>query len=127
MSVGYLPNAFDLINVRDLDLIAQATMHCSRLVVGVFTDDFAEQLLGRRPVVPMVERMALVAHIRGVDQVVEHDGSSLVVQPDVRIFSVAGDVALPGVGDTWLLQSTRETTSVTLREALQAVRRENVA
>jgi bifunctional ADP-heptose synthase (sugar kinase/adenylyltransferase) len=127
MSVGYLPNAFDLINVRDLDLIDQARMHCSRLVVGVFTDDYAEQLLGRRPVVPMVERMALVAHVRGVDQVVEHDQTSPVVQPDVRLFAVAGDVPLPGAGGTWLLQPTRETASVSLREALQAVRQENVA
>ena len=44
MSVGYLADSFDLINVRDLDLIAQARARCARLVVGVFTDEYVERV-----------------------------------------------------------------------------------
>lgn len=44
MSVGCLADSFDLINVGDLDLIAQAGARCSRLVVGVFTDEYTEKL-----------------------------------------------------------------------------------
>ena len=76
MSVGYLADSFDLINVRDLDLIAQARARCTRLVVGVFTDEHAEWLFGRRPVVPLSERMAVLRHVRGVDEVVAHDAGS---------------------------------------------------
>jgi len=126
MSVGYLPNMFDLINIRDLDLIDQAKLHCSRLVVGVFSDDFAERRLGRRPVVPTAERMALVAHVRGVDEVVLHDEESGTPAHDVS-FSVAGDGPLPEAGKTWVLRPRRETTSVILRTALQALEQENVA
>ena len=73
MSVGYLANSFDMINVRDLDLIAQARSRCSRLLVGVFTDDYIEQLFGRRPVVSLDERIPVVRHIGGVAGVFQHD------------------------------------------------------
>jgi glycerol-3-phosphate cytidylyltransferase len=73
MSVGYFADSFDMINVRDLDLIAQARERCSRLMLGVFTDDYAEQLFGRRPVVPLDERKAVLQHIGGVAEVLTHD------------------------------------------------------
>jgi len=127
MSVGYLPHSFDLLNVRDLDFIAQAKHLCSHLVVGVFSDDFVERLLGRRPVVPMNERMTLVSHVRGVDQVVVHDDETTAPDHDLS-FSVAGNVPLLGVGETWLLSPGRETSSAVLRAALQPVeQQQNVA
>ena len=107
MSVGYLPNVFDMLNVRDLALIAQARQHCSQLVVGVFSDDFAERLLGRRPVVPMAERVAMVSHVRGVDAVVVHDGVSPAPERDVAFF-VHGDVPFLGHGPTRMLRPRRE-------------------
>jgi hypothetical protein len=70
MSVGYFADSFDVLNVRDLDLIAHARELCSRLLVGVFTDDYVERLRGRRPVVPLDERMALMQHIGGAADVV---------------------------------------------------------
>ena len=125
MHVGYLPNAFDLLNVRDLDLIAQARQHCSRLVVGVFTDDYAARR-GRRPVVPLAERMALVAHVRGVDEVVVHDQERADVGVDTTVFGVIGETAVPSLAHQHLLVPLRETTSPLLREALHAAPRERV-
>lgn len=122
MTVGYLAGAFDLINVRDLDLIAQASQHCSTLVLGVFSDEFAERQYGRPPIVPLAERMALVSHVRGVQSVTVHDETTLSADPDVRSFTVAGDEPLHHVGHSWVLQSTRVSASVTLREALVPLR-----
>ena len=125
MDVGYLPNAFDLLNVRDLDLIAQARRHCSRLVVGVFSDDFAARQ-GRRPVVPLAERMALVAHVRGVDEVVVHDQERANVSVGTTVFGVIGETDVPSRAHQHLLVPLRETTSPLLREALHAAPRERV-
>jgi phosphopantetheine adenylyltransferase len=119
MSVGYLAQAFDLINVRDLDLIGQAADRCSRLVIGVYTDEYAEELYGRRPVIPLAERVTLVSHVRGVDEVVVHDEEIPV--GDVVTFTVADQ---PGSGaHTVVLEARRVTSSVRLREALEPVGR----
>jgi glycerol-3-phosphate cytidylyltransferase-like family protein len=127
MTNGYLANSFDLLNVRDLDLIAQARRYCSRLVVGVFSDDFAASLYGRPPVVPLAERLTLVSHVRGVNEAVVHDASTVVPDHDVTRFVVAGDVPLPFAGTSWLLQPMRSTASAALREALLLLTHQEVA
>jgi hypothetical protein len=89
---GYLARSFDLINVRDLDLIAQARQRCSRLVVGVHSDALVEQLTGRPPVVPLAERLAIVAHVRGVDEVRVHEADS---EPAVAVVFVETSGPVP--------------------------------
>jgi len=127
MSDGYLAGSFDLLNVRDLDLIAQARLYCSRLVVGVFSDDVVKSRSGRSPVVPLVERLTLVSHVRGVDEAVVHDDDAAPLGSDVIRFRVAGEPPPSAGDDFWLLHPRRVTTSTALREALQAARREEVA
>lgn len=126
MTVGYFANSFDLFNVRDVDLINQAQRECSELVLGVFSDDFATRILGRRPVVPLSERVLLVSHVRGVSKAVVHDD---VWRPssEAMIFSVAGDVPLPYLIESWMLTPRRETASKPLREALGRMPVEDVA
>ena len=128
MWVGYLADSFDLINVRDLDLIAQARARCSRLVVGVFTDDddYAEWLFGRRPVVPPSERIAVLRHVRGIDEVVAHHDGSDFGTPDGILF--AADDAPRDLADhaVWLTPG-RRSKSVVLRHALAAEDQEAVA
>jgi glycerol-3-phosphate cytidylyltransferase-like family protein len=126
MSTGYLANCFDLVNVRDLDLIEQARRFCSRLVLGVYSDDFAEHRTGRRPLVPVGERMALVSHLRGVDGVVEHGSDAVDLSAYPVVFAVVGDPA-PHFRTTTLLLPSRSTASPALREALEPVSREDVA
>jgi len=70
---GYLAGAFDLLNVGDLDAIRQALERCDQLVVGVYTDQYAEKISGRLPVVPFDERSELVRHVRGVADIAAHD------------------------------------------------------
>jgi hypothetical protein len=122
MALGYLANSFDLINVRDIDIIRQAGRYCSRLVLGVFSDEFAERQCGRPPIVPVDERVALVSHVRGVHQVLVHDGQAPPLTPGAIYFSVLGDPPLSLPAEPWLLQSTRHTASAVLRETLQPSR-----
>lgn len=126
MSVGYLTDSFDLINVRDLDLIAQARARSTRLVVGVFTDEYAEWLFGRRPVVPLSERMAVLQHVQGIDEVVAHDDGSAQGMADVVLFA-ADDTPRELADQAVWLTPRRRSESVVLRNALAAVDQEAVA
>lgn len=125
MTVGYLAGAFDLLNVRDLDLIAQARQRCSVLLVGVFSDDVAARH-GREPVVPLGERATLVSHVRGVDEVRVHDEDWLPCEVDIT-FAVAGEPLLPGGRSVWWLSPRRQTSSPVLQRALDRLPDEYVA
>lgn len=116
MSVGYLACAFDLLNVRDLDLINQASGLCDALVVGVFTDDFTQEHTGRRPVVPEGERLAIVERVRGVREAVLHQ--SWDSSPGEIVFADR-DVELPTVdAGVVILSARRDSRSTMLRGAL---------
>lgn len=67
---GYVPGAWDMFHVGHLNILRRAAEHCDRLVVGVVSDEALERMKGRRPIVPLEERMAIVEAIRMVDDVV---------------------------------------------------------
>ena len=115
--LGYLAGSFDLLNVAHLDVIGQARARCTRLVVGVLPDDEVEQLTGRPPVVPLAERVTLVGHVRGVDEVVEHDPERhRALRPDLT-FVVAGED--PGTDvEAVVLEPRRRSSSAVLLAAL---------
>jgi cytidyltransferase-like protein len=115
-----LAHAFDLINVGDLDLIAQARRHCSRLVVGVHSDELVTALTGRPPVVPLAERLALVSHVRGVAEALVHEAGSLPAEADAVIF-VERDSRDAERLPTIRLAATRFTESAALRNALEPI------
>ncbi|GAA3945084.1 adenylyltransferase/cytidyltransferase family protein [Actinomadura viridis] len=75
--VGYSPGVFDLFHVGHLDLLRRAGAECDRLVVGVLTDELAEGLWGARPVVPLIERMEIVGHVRQVAEAVPLETADL--------------------------------------------------
>ncbi len=115
MSTGYLARAFDLIDVRDLDLINQASSRCDSLVVGVYTDEYFERRFGRRPIVPEGERVALVEQLRGVARAVPHvDGTQQV--GELR-FATAddADTEVPSGADVVELAARRASSSDLLR------------
>lgn len=122
MVCGYLACSFDLLNVADLDVIDQARQKCDRLIVGVYSDSYAERVNGRSPVVPAAERLELVSHVRGVDGTRLHDEQ----EPGDRlgfdvVFAVVGST-LPDVeGGAILIAPGRTTSSLTLQQALACV------
>lgn len=67
--VGYAPGAYDLFHVGHLNILRQARARCDRLIAGVVSDEMCELTKGRRPVIPLEERMEIVEHIAFVDAV----------------------------------------------------------
>lgn len=63
---GYVFGIFDLLTMDHLDRLDQASDRCARLVVGVAADDLIERCGGPAPIVPEVERLEIVAALRGV-------------------------------------------------------------
>lgn len=76
--IGYLTGVFDLFHVGHLELLELARGECDQLVVGVLTDEWAEDAWGARPFVPLVERAQILEQLRCVDEVVPVDG----IDPD---------------------------------------------
>ena len=70
MITGYVPGGFDMLHVGHLNILTEAAKRCDRLIAGVATDESLERMKGRGPIVPMAERMAMVAALRMVDSVV---------------------------------------------------------
>ncbi|WP_375426348.1 adenylyltransferase/cytidyltransferase family protein [uncultured Friedmanniella sp.] len=123
MVVGYLLGTFDMLNIADLDVIAQARSRSSRLVLGVHTDEAARLLAGLPPVVPLEERLTLLRHVRGVDEVVVHEQTEAAASA-AAVFTVRADDGGP---DAELLTPRRVSTSAVLRRALEPGAAEDVA
>ena len=70
MITGYVPGGFDMLHVGHLNILTEAAKRCDRLIAGVATDESLERMKGRGPIVPLAERMAMVAALRMVDSVV---------------------------------------------------------
>lgn len=121
---GYLGAAFDLLNVGDLDLIEQAAARCDYLVIGVFSDELVEERFGRGPVVPVDERIRLVAGLRHVDEAQLHAGWP---QCHGTAFARREDADLVDPHTAVILEARRESRSGILREALAPVEVEAVA
>ncbi|NKY40971.1 adenylyltransferase/cytidyltransferase family protein [Cellulomonas septica] len=93
--VGYAPGAYDLFHVGHLNILRHAKRRCDYLIAGVVADEVLELTKGRRPIIPLAERMEILKHISYVDEVVAE------VQPDkVETWrSVGFDVIFKG--DDW--------------------------
>ena len=70
MITGYVPGGFDMLHVGHLNILTEAAKRCDHLIAGVATDESLERMKGRSPIVPLDERMAMVAALRMVDSVV---------------------------------------------------------
>jgi glycerol-3-phosphate cytidylyltransferase len=68
--VGYVPGGFDMFHIGHLNILQASRQYCDRLIVGVATDEALVEMKGRLPVVPHRERMAIVASVGIVDDVV---------------------------------------------------------
>ncbi|MGI3782165.1 MAG: adenylyltransferase/cytidyltransferase family protein [Janthinobacterium lividum] len=113
MDVGRLTGAFDLVTVAQLDVIEQARGRCDRLVARVHTDEQVRRIEGLAPVMPLDERMSLVAALRAVDDVdvtTDLTADDLPDQPGRGLAYVFADAASPTQGEVlrprtegWLL------------------------
>lgn len=66
---GYVPGVYDMFHIGHLNVLRNARLLCDRLVAGVVSDEMAALAKGRRPVIPLVERLEIVRSVRYVDEV----------------------------------------------------------
>jgi rfaE bifunctional protein nucleotidyltransferase chain/domain len=97
-TVAVANGCFDLIHVGHVRLLADARTEADVLVVALNTDDSVRESKGDgRPLVPLAERMEVVAAIAGVDYVTsfpEPTAGPLLetLRPDVQIKGMDRDV-----------------------------------
>ncbi len=68
--IGYTTGVFDLFHVGHLNIIKRAREKCDYLIVGVTTDEEANRVKGRYPVIGFEDRKQIVEAIKFVDEVV---------------------------------------------------------
>ena len=68
--IGYTTGVYDMFHIGHLNIIRRAKEQCDFLIVGVSTDELVQKEKGKTPVIPYVERAAIVEALKYVDQVV---------------------------------------------------------
>lgn len=76
--VGYVPGAWDMFHIGHLNILTRARAHCDVLIVGVVTDETLLQAKGKLPIIPLQERMDVVAAMSIVDRVVVDTSSNKI-------------------------------------------------
>ncbi len=68
--IGILMGVFDMFHIGHLKLIRNANNYCDYLRVCVLSDELVYKFKQKYPVIPLAERMEILAAIKGVDEVV---------------------------------------------------------
>lgn len=68
--VGYTTGVFDMFHIGHLNILKRAKEKCDYLIVGVSTDELCLSYKHKAPIIPFVERKAIVEAIKYVDEVV---------------------------------------------------------
>jgi glycerol-3-phosphate cytidylyltransferase len=77
--VGYVPGAWDMFHIGHLNILKRASAECDHLIAGVVTDDVLELAKGKRPIVPLNERLEIVSSMSIVDRAVVDVSSDKIV------------------------------------------------
>jgi glycerol-3-phosphate cytidylyltransferase len=86
--VGYVPGVFDMFHIGHLNIIRRSRERCDVLIAGVVSDDAVEQMKGHRPIVPLAERLEIVASVRYVDEVLADHSADKRLAWNERRFDV---------------------------------------
>ena len=66
----YTAGVYDMFHIGHLNVIRNAKERCDYLIVGVSTDEVVEQNKNQKPIIPFVDRAAIVEAIKYVDKVI---------------------------------------------------------
>ena len=89
--IAFTNGCFDILHPGHLDSLSQARALADRLVVAVNSDESVRRLKGPgRPILPLQDRLDLLAALRWVDEVVPFDEDTPIaalraVRPDVLV------------------------------------------
>ena len=76
--IGYVPGVFDLFHVGHLNLIRKSKEVSEYLIAGVLSDDLVMHFKGKKPIIPLEQRMEILAALKDVDEVIEVNFSNTV-------------------------------------------------
>jgi glycerol-3-phosphate cytidylyltransferase len=93
--IGYTTGVFDLFHIGHLNILKRAKGMCDELIVGVTTDELAENRKGRKPIIPFEERVEILESIGYVDLVVPQKTMKKLDALDDYKFNIVF------VGDDW--------------------------
>ena len=97
LAIVFTNGVFDLMHRGHVDSLAAARAMGDRLVVGVNTDASVQRLKGpARPLVPLEDRMAVLAALESVDLVTAFDEDT----PEALIHALRPDVLVKGADYT---------------------------
>jgi glycerol-3-phosphate cytidylyltransferase len=68
--IGYAAGAFDLFHIGHLNILRLAKSQCDYLIAGVVSDELCQLRKGRKPIVPLAERLEIVIEVGHVDRAV---------------------------------------------------------
>lgn len=119
-TVGELFATFDMITIRELDIIKQLRTRHRRVRIAVPDDDTVTALYGRPPITPLPERTLLAQHLRGVDEVVVHVASDIEPAQGGRIRYVIAGEPTPTPGTCDVLTPGAVTSATVINEATAA-------
>jgi len=68
--IGYTTGVFDLFHIGHLNILRRAKEMCDSLIVGFSADELVCKYKNKKPVIPYIERVAIVEAIKYVDKVV---------------------------------------------------------
>lgn len=77
--VGYVPGAWDMFHIGHLNILKRAAAGCDFLIAGVVTDEVLEKAKNKKPIVPLDERLRIVASMSMVDKAVVDISSDKLV------------------------------------------------
>ena len=110
MIIGYTQGTYDMFHIGHLNLLMHAKEQCDYLIVGVNSDELVQEYKGKTPVIPQEDRMAVVASMKYVDEVVLTETLDKMVALEAfhfdRIF----------IGDDWKGNARWEATGREMKE-----------
>ena len=71
--IGYTTGVYDMFHIGHLNILKRAKEQCEFLIVGVTTDELCFQRKQKYPIICESDRIAIVAEMRCVDQVVPQE------------------------------------------------------
>lgn len=93
--IGYTTGVYDMFHIGHLRLLQRAASACDELIVGVTTDALAAARKSRAPVIPLGDRMEIIAALSCVTRVVEQTSMDKLAAWEVLRFDRMF------VGDDW--------------------------